>query len=45
MKFKVDENLPVDAADALRAAGHDPLTIHECWNCKSSHTLTTGGVI
>lgn len=29
MKFKVDENLPVEAADALRAAGHDSLTIHD----------------
>ena len=27
MQFKVDENLPLEAADALRNAGHDALTI------------------
>jgi len=27
MKFKVDENLPVESADGLRAAEHDPLTL------------------
>lgn len=27
MKFKVDENLPVEAAQLLRAAGHDALTV------------------
>jgi len=28
-KFKLDENLPVEAADVLRAAGHDALTVLE----------------
>lgn len=27
MKFKLDENLPVEAAALLREAGHDALTI------------------
>jgi predicted nuclease of predicted toxin-antitoxin system len=27
MRFKIDENLPVEAADLLRAAGHDALTV------------------
>jgi predicted nuclease of predicted toxin-antitoxin system len=27
MKFKTDENLPVEAADDLRQAGHDALTV------------------
>jgi len=26
-KFKLDENLPAEAADLLRAAGHDALTV------------------
>lgn len=29
MKFKVDENLPVEAATILREAGHDALTVHD----------------
>ena len=29
MRFKVDENLPVEAADLLRAAGHDAATVGE----------------
>ena len=29
LKFKVDENLPSEAADVLRAAGHDALTVLE----------------
>jgi len=29
MLFKVDENLPVEAVDSLRAAGHDALSIHD----------------
>jgi predicted nuclease of predicted toxin-antitoxin system len=29
MKFKVDENLPVETAAALRAAGHDAMTVLE----------------
>lgn len=29
MLFKVDENLPVEAVDLLRAAGHDALSIHD----------------
>lgn len=27
MKFKIDENLPVDAARLFRASGHDALTV------------------
>ena len=27
MRFKTDENLPIEAAVALRAAGHDALTV------------------
>ena len=29
MRFKVDENLPVEVADVLRAAGHDAATMFE----------------
>jgi predicted nuclease of predicted toxin-antitoxin system len=29
MEFKIDENLPVEAAELLRAAGHDAVTIHD----------------
>lgn len=29
MRFKVDENLPVEAAEALRQAGHDAVTVLE----------------
>ena len=29
MRFKVDENLPVEAADLLQAAGHEATTIHD----------------
>ena len=29
MKFKIDENLPVEIADLLRDAGHDAITIHD----------------
>lgn len=29
MKFKIDENLPVELADLLRAAGYDATTVHE----------------
>ncbi len=29
MKFKTDENLPTEAADLLRAAGHDAVTVGE----------------
>jgi predicted nuclease of predicted toxin-antitoxin system len=29
MKFKIDENLPVEAAETLRRAGHDAATIVE----------------
>ncbi len=29
MRFKIDENLPVEAALSLRNAGHDVLTIHD----------------
>ena len=29
MKFKIDENLPTEAADLLRSAGHDAVTVGE----------------
>src|SRR5690606_21698980 len=29
MQFKIDENLPVEVAAALQAAGHDAVTIHD----------------
>lgn len=29
MRFKVDENLPVEAAERLRQAGHDATTVAE----------------
>ena len=29
MKFKIDENLPVEAAAVLQHAGHDALTVHD----------------
>ncbi len=29
MKFKTDENLPTEAADLLRAAGHEAVTVGE----------------
>jgi len=29
MQFKIDENLPVEAADVLQAAGHEATTIHD----------------
>ena len=29
MRFKVDENLPLEAAEALRQAGHDAATVLE----------------
>ena len=29
MRFKVDENLPVEVADLLRAAGHDAVTVND----------------
>jgi uncharacterized protein DUF5615 len=29
MKFKIDENLPIEAAALLREAGHDALTVHD----------------
>jgi len=29
MQFKIDENLPVEAAESLCDAGHDALTIHD----------------
>jgi predicted nuclease of predicted toxin-antitoxin system len=28
MRFKIDENLPVEAADMLQQAGHDATTVH-----------------
>lgn len=29
MRFKVDENLPIEVAEALRQAGHDAATVLE----------------
>ncbi len=29
MRFKIDENLPVEAAELLQRASHDALTVHE----------------
>ena len=29
MRFKIDENLPIDVADLLRSAGHDALTVFD----------------
>lgn len=29
MQFKIDENLPIDAAELLRQAAHGALTIHD----------------
>ncbi len=29
MKFKIDENLPIEIAELLREQGHDALTAHE----------------
>lgn len=29
MKFKVDENLPVEIGDVLNEAGHDAVTVHD----------------
>ncbi len=29
MRFKLDENLPREAAQAFSSAGHDALTIHD----------------
>jgi len=29
MKFKIDQNLPIEAADLLTAAGHDAITVYQ----------------
>ena len=29
MKLKVDENLPIEVAEALQHAGHDAVTVHD----------------
>lgn len=29
MKFKIDQNLPIEAADLLIAAGHDAMTVYQ----------------
>lgn len=28
MRFKIDENLPIETADILQQAGHDAMTVH-----------------
>jgi hypothetical protein len=30
MRFKIDENLPIELADLLRSAGHDVMTVLTC---------------
>lgn len=29
MKFKIDQNLPIEAADLLTAAGHDAMSVYQ----------------
>ena len=29
MKFKIDQNLPIEAAELLKAAGHDAMTVYQ----------------
>lgn len=29
MKFKIDENLPVEVAELLQKAGHDAMTVYD----------------
>jgi len=29
MKFRIDQNLPIDSADLLIAAGHDAITVYQ----------------
>jgi len=29
MKFKIDQNLPIESADLLIAAGHDAITVYQ----------------
>jgi predicted nuclease of predicted toxin-antitoxin system len=29
MKFKIDENLPVEVAEVLRQAGYEAATVHD----------------
>jgi predicted nuclease of predicted toxin-antitoxin system len=29
VRFKIDEDLPTEVAEALRSAGHDAITVHE----------------
>jgi predicted nuclease of predicted toxin-antitoxin system len=29
MKFKIDENLPIEVAEMLREAGYDAITVHD----------------
>jgi len=29
LKFKIDENLPIDVADLLHSAGHEALTVFD----------------
>ena len=45
MKFKVDENLPVEVADALGAAGHDAMRLQpkDCKAHKIRHWLRFAG--
>ncbi|MEX0867120.1 MAG: hypothetical protein WD030_07160, partial [Pirellulales bacterium] len=47
MLLKVDENLPVEAVDSLRAAGHDALSIHDhpptCYLAQTAPWLISHG--
>jgi len=38
MNFKIDENLPIEAAELLRQADHDALTVQDQDLCGSSDT-------
>lgn len=44
MKFKVDENLPVEAADLLREAGHEADTVLEEGLCGTEDEVLSGRI-
>lgn len=39
MRFKTDENIPTEAVDLLRAAGHDVVTVFDQDRWRAMHTL------